>query len=55
MSTGKAETASGDTSPSGSDVCSEEDYEPSSRECNEYVSEFLSTIDYVLVRPISIA
>ena len=26
-----------------------------SRECNEYVSEFLSTIDYVLVRPISIA
>ena len=26
-----------------------------SQECNEYVSEFLSTIDYVLVRPISIA
>ena len=26
-----------------------------SRECNEYVSEFLSTIDYVLVRSISIA
>ena len=26
-----------------------------SRECNEYVSKFLSTIDYVLVRPISIA
>ena len=26
-----------------------------SRECNECVSEFLSTIDYVLVRPISIA
>ena len=26
-----------------------------SRECSEYVSEFLSTIDYVLVRSISIA
>ena len=26
-----------------------------SQECNEYVSKFLSTIDYVLVRPISIA
>ena len=26
-----------------------------SQECNEYVSEFLSIIDYVLVRPISIA
>ena len=26
-----------------------------SRECNEYVSKFLSTLDYVLVRPISIA
>ena len=26
-----------------------------SRECNEYVSEFLSTIAYVLVSPISIA
>jgi len=26
-----------------------------SRECNEYISEFLSTIDYVLIRPISIA
>jgi len=26
-----------------------------SRECNEYVSEFLSTIDYVFIRPISIA
>ena len=28
MSTGQAKTASGDTSPSGSDICSEEDYEP---------------------------
>ena len=26
-----------------------------SQECNEYVSKFLSTIDYVLVQPISIA
>ena len=26
-----------------------------SRECNEYVSEFLSTVDYVLVRSVSIA
>jgi len=26
-----------------------------SRECNEYVSEFLTTIDYVLVQPISVA
>ena len=26
-----------------------------SQECNEYVSEFLSTIDYVLVQPVSIA
>jgi len=26
-----------------------------SQECNEYVSEFLSTIDYVLVQPISVA
>ena len=30
MSTGQAETGSGDASPSGSEVCSEEDYEPSS-------------------------
>ena len=67
MSTGQTETSSGDAPPSGSEVCSEEDYEPSSsrptthaqggeglmlmgsRECSEYVSEFLSTIDYVLV------
>ena len=26
-----------------------------SQECNEYVSEFLSTIDYVSVQPISVA
>jgi len=26
-----------------------------SRECNAYVSEFLSTTDYVLVQPISVA
>ena len=26
-----------------------------SQKCNEYVSEFLSTTDYVLIRPISIA
>ena len=26
-----------------------------SRECNEYVSKFLETIDYVLVQPISVA
>ena len=26
-----------------------------SQECNAYVSEFLSTTDYVLVRPVSIA
>ena len=25
------------------------------QECNEYGSKFLSTIDYVLVRPISVA
>ena len=30
MSTGQAETSSGDAPPSGSEVCSEEDYEPSS-------------------------
>ena len=72
MSTGQAESGAGDAPPSVSEVCSEEDYEPSSsrptthnggrdcmlmgsRECNEYVSEFLSTIDYVFIRPISIA
>ena len=80
MSEVQAETSSGDAPPSGSEVCSEEDYEPSrerlrafiimtyyacarggrdcmlmgSRECNEYVSKFLSTTDYVLVRRISI-
>ena len=30
MSTGQDETGSGDAPPSGSEVCSEEDYEPSS-------------------------
>ena len=30
MSTGRVETSSGDAPPSGSEVCSEEDYEPSS-------------------------
>jgi len=73
MSTGQAETGSGDVPPLGSEVCNEEDYEPSSSRptmhaqggrdcmlmgswgCNEYVSKFLSTIDYVLVQPISVA
>ncbi len=75
MSEGQTETGLGDAPPSGSEVCSEEDYEPSrgrlrafiittyhagarggrdymlmgSRECSEYVYEFLSTVDYVLV------
>ena len=81
MSEVQAETGSEDAPPSGSEVCSEEDYEPSrgrlrafiittyhararggkdcmlmgSRECSEYVSEFLSTTDYVLAQLISIA
>ena len=75
MSEVQAETSSRDAPPSGSEVCSEEDYKASrgrlrafiittyhararggrdcmligSRECSEYVSEILSTIDYVLV------
>ena len=72
MSTGQAESGAGDAPPSVSEVCSEEDYEPSSsrptthnggrdcmlmgsRECNECVSKFLSTVDYVLVRSVPIA
>ena len=72
MSTGQVETGLGDAPPSGSEVCSEEDFVRKtaslhhhdllrprkggrdcmlmgSRECNEDVSEFLSTTDYVLV------
>ena len=66
MSTGQAAIGLGDAPLSGSEVCSEEDYEedyePSrltmhvqggrdcilmgSWECNEYVSEFLSTVTH---------
>ena len=69
MSTKQVETGLGDAPPSGSEVCSEEDCKPSSSRPTMHaqggeglhanglrnVSKFLSTIDYVLVRPVSIA
>ena len=37
MSTGQAETGTGDAPPSGSEVCSEEDYEPLRRTLRAFI------------------